>query len=189
MERHYDTGKMTENRPPTPKNPARADMIAISGKQYAGKDVLADLLLERLSGFRKVPLAGAIKEAYARQRGLGVEEVERRKAEHRPGLIAMGDWGRKQDPDYWLQQVLAQPGKKIIPDVRLKREYDLLKSAGAFLIRLEASREIRSRRGTIVSEGDPTETQLDAVTDWDAVLTNNGAVDDLAAQLDRLLAL
>ena len=32
-----------------------------------------------------------------------------------------------------------------------------------------------------------TETELDTVTGWDAVLVNNGSVDDLEAQLDRLL--
>lgn len=177
---------MTENRPPIPKTLENARIIAISGKQYVGKDCLADLLMARLPGLRKVPLAGAIKAAYARQNGLSMEEIETHKALHRPGLIAMGDWGRAQDPDYWLKQVLDQPGRLIIPDVRLKREYDMLKAAGAYLIRLEADRAVRAGRGTIVSEADPTETQLDPITDWDAVLTNNGTVAELAAQLERL---
>ncbi len=177
---------MTENRPPNPKTLENARIIAISGKQYVGKDCLADLLMARLPGLRKVPLAGAIKQAYAERQGLTVTAVEADKARHRPGLIAMGDWGRAQDPDYWLKQVLAQPGRLIIPDVRLQREYDMLKAAGAYLIRLEADRAVRAGRGTIVSEDDPTETQLDGVTDWDAVLTNNGTVAELAAQLERL---
>jgi phosphomevalonate kinase len=162
-------------------------LIGISGKQYSGKDLLAGLLMERLPDFRKVPLAQAIKQVYAQQHGLSVEEVEARKAEHRPGLIALGDWGRRQDPDYWLKQVLAQPGKKIISDVRLRREYDLLRQEGAFLIRLNADREIRGHRGQLVSETDVTETQLDIVTDWDAVLVNNDSVEELALQLDHHL--
>ena len=161
-------------------------IIAISGKQYSGKDMLADLILARLPEFQKIPLALAIKVAYAKQHHLTLEELEANKAQHRPGLIALGNWGRAQDPDYWLKQVLTQPGKILISDMRLKREYDLLKQQGAFLIRLEADRAIRATRGHIVSEGDPTENELDAVTDWDFILTNNQSVTDLKAKLDAM---
>ncbi len=162
-------------------------IIGISGKQYAGKDLLADLLLERLPDFQKVPIAQSIKTLYAQQKGLSLEEIEQNKAKYRPDLIALGDWGRAQDPDYWLKQVLSQPGHKIISDVRLKREYDLLREHGAFLIRLEAGREVRAQRGQIVQETDPTEQQLDTVTDWDIVILNNGTVTDLAQQVDALV--
>lgn len=171
-----------------PKLLKEATLIGISGKQFVGKDLLTRLLLERLPGFYQLPLAGAIKQEYARQHNLTLEDLEAHKAEHRPGLIALGDWGRAQDPDYWLKHVLEAPGKKIISDVRLKREYDLLREHGAFMIRLHADRAIRAQRGKLVSEDDPTERQLDGPLDWDAVLTNNGSVADLAAQLDALLA-
>lgn len=169
------------------KRLSQSSLIAISGKQYSGKDFLAALILERLPEFRKIPIAYAIKQAYAEQHGLSLEEIEASKAEHRPGLIAMGDWGRKIDPNYWLKQVLSLPGRKIISDVRLKHEYDVLKDAGAFLLRLNADREIRGQRGRLVDEADPTETQLDGVTAWDAVLTNNGTAEDLIRKLEAIL--
>ncbi|HEY9687271.1 MAG TPA: hypothetical protein V6C52_09870 [Coleofasciculaceae cyanobacterium] len=169
------------------KSLRNATLIGISGKQYAGKDFLTDLLLAHLPGFSRVPLALAIKRAYAAQHGLTLEEIERNKAQHRPGLIALGDFGRQQSPDYWLKQALAYPGKKIISDVRLKHEYDFLREHGAFLIRLEADRTVRSARGTIVNEDDPTETQLDAMREWNAVLTNNGSPEDLESQLAKYL--
>lgn len=172
----------------TRKQLRSAQLIAISGKQYSGKDLLAQLIMEQLPDFRKTPLAFAIKQAYAQQHGLSLAEIEAHKAQHRPGLIALGDWGRQQDPDYWLKQVLAQPGKKIISDMRMKREYDLLRQQGAFLIRLNADRKIRAQRGTIVSEQDPTENELDAVVDWDAILTNNATVAELREQIALLLA-
>lgn len=164
-----------------------AELIGISGKQYSGKDVLAQLIQDRLPEFKKIPLALAIKQEYAHRHHLTLEEIETKKAHYRPDLIALGDWGRQQDPDYWLKQVLAQPGKKIISDVRLKREYDLLREQGAFLIRLNADRAVRAQRGTIVSEDDPTERELDSITGWDAVLTNNGSLQELTNQLDHLL--
>jgi phosphomevalonate kinase len=177
---------MTETRP-EPHALRNAQLIAISGKQYTGKDLLADLLIERLPDFKKVPLAWAIKEEFAKRHGLTLAEVEANKAHYRPGLIELGNWGRSQDPDYWLKQVLSQPGKKIISDMRLKREYDLLKAKGAFLIRLEATREIRARRGNIVSENDPTERELDAVTEWDLMLENNASPEALATKITSYL--
>lgn len=164
-----------------------AQIIGISGKQFSGKDFLTRLLLERLPDFRQVPLAQAIKEAYALQHGLTLTEIEANKAQYRPGLIALGDWGRAQDPDFWIKQVLSQPGKKIISDVRLIREYDLLKTSGAFLIRINADRAIRAQRGQLVSETDPTECALDEVNNWDLLLTNNGSVEQLQAQILDLL--
>lgn len=172
-----------------PKPLREYPIIAIAGKQYSGKDVLTDLLLRQLPGFRKIPLASAIKQAYARQNMLSAEEIEANKALHRPGLIAMGDWGRRQDPDYWIKQVLAEPGPKIISDVRLKREHDILRQEGAFLIRLNADRNVRAQRGLIVAETDPTELELDDVTDWDAVLTNNSSLEDLEEQLSSIASI
>ena len=173
--------------PPNSPRPVRSAsdirLIAISGKQYSGKDVLTRLLLARLPAFRQLPLARAIKQAYAEREGLSLAEVELHKAQHRPGLIALGDWGRKQDSDYWLKQVLNTPGCLIISDLRLQREYDMLKAAGAFLIRVNADRSVRATRGTLVSETDATECELDGITDWDALLTNNGSVKDLEKQV------
>ncbi|MGE0199423.1 MAG: hypothetical protein AB7P76_00490 [Candidatus Melainabacteria bacterium] len=162
-------------------------LIGISGKQFAGKDQLAHILLECLPGFRQLPLALAIKTAYAEREGITLEALEANKAAHRPGLIALGDWGRAQDAHYWLKKVLAAPGKKIVSDVRLQREFDGLKAAGGYLIRLEADRAVRAARGTIVSEFDTTECELDHETRWDAVLTNNGTLEELRSQVAGLL--
>ncbi len=165
---------------------SKAPIIGISGKQFSGKDQLTALLLERLPQFTQMPLALAIKQAYGKQHGLSLEEIEIHKAHYRPGLIALGDWGRSQDPDYWLKQVLEVPGFKIISDVRLRREYDLLREQGAFLIRMEASRSVRSERGVLVSEDDLTECDLDSVTHWDAVLRNERTLEALKEQLEGL---
>lgn len=158
---------------------ASPTLIGLSGKQYAGKDQVAALLLEALPGYEKIPLALAIKKAYAAQHNLTLAQIEADKAVHRPGLIALGDWGRAQDPDYWLKQVLTLPGNKIISDVRLMREHDLLRQMGATLIRVEADRDIRAHRGTLVKEDDPTECALDEIRDWDKVILNNGTMGDL----------
>lgn len=171
-----------------PKRLSDIQLIGISGKQFSGKDTLADLIIAHMSkqaDFKKIPLARAIKIEYGKQQGLSLDEIEANKAQHRPGLIALGDWGRQQDPDYWLKQVLAEPGRKIISDVRLLREYELLRNQGALMIRLNADQATRQSRGHLMSETDRTETELDHLqtSQWDFVFTNNGSPEEL----DRLV--
>ncbi len=164
---------------------SKSPVIAISGKQFSGKDTVAHLLLEALPGFQQIPIARAIKQAYAAQHNLTLEAIETDKATHRPGLIALGNWGRAQDADYWLKHLLEIPGAKIISDLRLRHEYDLLKANGAFLIRVNAERAVRAQRGTLVSETDPTECDLDDIPPegWDIVIENNGSLEMLYAAL------
>lgn len=50
-----------------------------------------------------------------------------------------GGWRREQDPDYWLNEGLAQvsgPGDFIVTDVRMKNEAFGLLSQGALMVRL-----------------------------------------------------
>lgn len=154
-------------------------IIALSGKQFSGKDTVAKILLEKLSNFTRVGIGDAIKIEYGRQNGLTFEQIEENKAQHRPGLIELGDKGRAISPLYWLEKIIALEYDVIIPDMRLPQELQILKDAGAITIRVEASREIRALRGTLVKEDDPTETSLDTITDWDFVINNDSSYDDL----------
>lgn len=159
------------------------DLIALSGKQFAGKDEVADLLVKHLPGFVKAPIARGIKVEFANLYGLSPNEVEANKALYRPSLILIGQRRRAIDPDYFLKQVFEISGAKIVSDMRLKREYDLLKEKGAFCIRVEAPRSIREQRGTLVKEDDLTECDLDDVSAWDAVIQNDGDLAHLESQV------
>jgi phosphomevalonate kinase len=162
-------------------------IIALAGKQYSGKDTVAELLQQALPLYTVMPIARAIKEEFARSRNLSLAEVEAEKSKFRGDLIALGQQRRQQDPDYWLKQVLEAPGSKIISDVRLKQEFDILKRRGAFLIRVQASREVRALRGEITHEGDPTETELDQVMDWEAEIENSGSYEALQKTVSALV--
>jgi phosphomevalonate kinase len=155
------------------------DLIAISGKQFSGKDLFANMLMEGLPEFRKVALARAIKIEFANLYGMTPVELEDNKALYRSGLITLGQRRRAQDPNYWLKKVLEVSGPKIVPDLRMMLEYECFKSKNAFLIRIEASRDLREQRGTLVQEADPTECELDNITEWDVVVENNGSIEDL----------
>ena len=157
-----------------------ADKIIIfSGKQYAGKDTAAKIMLDLLPDYRRCAMGDIIKLTYGKEHGLSFEEIENNKSLYRAGLIELGNWGRAQNPDYWLNKIIEQKGNIIVTDVRVPHEYEVFKSAGAISIRIEASRKTRQSRGTLVGENDITETGLDDVKDWDYIIDNNSDYNSL----------
>ena len=162
-------------------------LIVFSGKQFSGKDTVAKILLERLTSFKRIGIGDAIKMMYSKKTGLSLEEIEQNKSVYRQDLINLGDWGRAQDPDYWLNSIVAYEGNTIVTDIRVKHELDLFRSHGAFAIRVEASEEARSKRGVLASKDDVTETQLDSITDWDYVIENNEGYEELLENTEILI--
>ena len=155
-----------------------ADKIIIfSGKQYSGKDTAGKILLETLPDYKRCAMGDIIKYEYGKRHNLTYEEIEANKSKYRAGLIELGNWGRSQSPDYWLDKIINTDGNIIVTDVRVPHEYEKFKSAGAISIRIEASREVRAQRGELIGENDITEVGLDNVTDWDYVITNNSDYD------------
>ncbi|GBF23550.1 phosphomevalonate kinase [Candidatus Gastranaerophilus sp. (ex Termes propinquus)] len=148
-------------------------IIAVSGKQYSGKDTVAKLVLEKFPNFRRVGIGDAIKLEYGKKHGLSFEEIERDKHLHRADLIALGNWGREQDPHFWLKKIVELEYNIIVPDMRVMEELNIFKRENAFLLRVEASTESRSARGQIACEGDRTECELDDHSSWDYVLDNS----------------
>ena len=149
-------------------------IIIFSGKQYSGKDTAAKILMEAMPEFRRCAMGDIIKLEYAKEHNLTYEEIEANKPKYRQGLIDLGNWGRQQSPDYWLEKIIAQEGNIVVTDVRIKHEYEVFKQAGAISIRVNASREVREARGgKIIGENDVTEVDLDNIQDWNFQLDNN----------------
>ena len=149
-------------------------IIIFSGKQYSGKDTAAKILMEAMPDFRRLAMGDMIKIEYAEKNELTYEEIEANKPKYRQGLIELGNWGRSQNQDYWLEKIIAQKGNIVVTDVRIKHEYEVFKNAGAISIRIEASRDVRENRGgKLVGENDITEVDLDNIQDWDFLIDNN----------------
>ncbi len=161
-------------------------IIILSGKQYSGKDTAAKILLQNLTDFKRIGLGDAIKIEYGEQKGLTFEEIEKNKAQYRQDLINLGNKRRSEDKDYWIKKVIKMPGNIVVPDVRVKRELEFFKQANAITIRVEASRETRALRGTLVGETDVTETDLDDIKDWDFVIHNDSTYENLQAETNQL---
>ena len=149
-------------------------IIIFSGKQYSGKDTAAKILMEAMPEYKRCAMGDIIKIEYGKQNSLTYEEIEANKSKYRQGLIDLGNWGRAQSPDFWLEKIIEQKGNLVVTDVRIKHEYEVFKKAGAISIRIEANRDIReSRGGTLVGENDITEIDLDNIQDWDFLIDNN----------------
>ncbi len=165
-----------------------ADKIIIfSGKQYSGKDTAAKIMLEAMKDYRRCAMGDIIKITYGKEKNLSYEEIEKNKSLYRQDLINLGNWGRAKDPDYWLKKILEQEGNIIVTDVRVPHEYEVFKNAGAITIRVEATRETRSKRGTLIGENDITETGLDNIKDWDFIIDNNGDYEALKNNVEKII--
>lgn len=163
-------------------------LIAFSGKQYSGKDTAAKILMEELQDYKRCAMGDIIKIEYGRIHNLTYEEIETNKAQYRQGLIDLGNWGRSQSPDYWIQKIIQQEGNIVVTDMRIKHEYNIFKQAGAIMIRVEADREIRELRGgKLVGEDDVTEIDLDEIKDWDFLIDNNKDYDSLKKEVLKIV--
>jgi phosphomevalonate kinase len=162
-------------------------IIIFSGKQYSGKDTVAKIMLAQMSDFRRCAMGDIIKLTYGAEKGLSYDEIEKNKSLYRQDLINLGNWGRAQNPDYWLNKIINQKGNIMVTDVRIPHEYEVFKSAGAISIRVEASRETRMGRGQLIGETDITEVGLDNITDWDYVIDNNGDYATLENKVNQII--
>lgn len=164
-------------------------IIAISGKQFAGKDTLCQLLLKYLPDYRRVALADALKDEYALTEGIPRGEVDTLKARDpkvRGELIALGKKRREEDPNYWVKKVLGQSGNKIVTDLRFLNELERFRERRAFTIRIEAKQVIRAKRGVLCHETDPSETELDGISVWNLVTHNNSTVEVLEKKAQQI---
>lgn len=155
-------------------------IITFSGKQYSGKDTAAKILMNAMPDFKRCAMGDIIKIEYGKLNNLTYDEIESNKARYRQGLIDLGNWGRKQSPDYWIKKIIEQEGNIVVTDVRIKHEYETFKKAGAITIRVEADREVREARGgKLIGEEDVTEIDLDNILDWDFLIDNNKGYKEL----------
>lgn len=162
-------------------------IIIFSGKQYSGKDTVAKIMLAEMKDYKRCAMGDIIKLTYGEQKGLTYEEIEKNKPLYRQDLINLGNWGRAQDPDYWLKKIIEQDGNIMVTDVRVPHEYEVFKKAGAITIRVEASRDTRASRGELIGENDITEIGLDNIKDWNYVIENNSDYETLKEKVYTII--
>ena len=144
-------------------------------------------MLNQMPEYKRSAMGDIIKLTYGSQKGLTYEEIEKNKPIYRQDLINLGNWGRSQDPDYWLKKIIEQDGNIMVTDVRVPHEYEVFKNAGAISIRVEASRETRASRGELIGETDITEVGLDYINNWDYVIENNSDYESLKEKVFTII--
>ena len=163
-------------------------IVGISGKAQSGKDTVGAHLVSK-HGFIRVASADALKRIAMRTFNWdGAKDARGRKF-----LQDLATAVRGYDPDFWINITLQEIERQqkanntyplqernfVITDVRYTNEADLLKKAGAVLIRIE--------REGIVKFDHESETQLDNYDGFNYLISNNGTIADLEERVDALI--
>jgi len=190
-------------------------VIGLAGAIGSGKTTFARRLVEAW-GFRRVGFAEGIREevlrtiprtvrAYLRAvrpdlrarddaGGITVEEWTgflrgAMDAQPRDEFFRsiLQEWGtelrRAEDPDYWVKQWerrIVQYQRVVADDARYLIEVDAIRRAGGHLI------TISRHRFNTVADSHASEHGLRDFNDWDFRLVNEGTIEDLWADADRI---
>lgn len=183
--------------------------IAISGKARAGKNTVAEMLVDHLkfknSKEKIVALADPMKRIVQMMFPEASDECLYGPSElrsqvisdkfkdkngkaltHRQALIDLGAFGRQYNSDIWLNCLVEDCNQSkdidsyIVSDVRFINEFKYLKAAGFEMVRV-----LRADSAII---DDVSEKEQDAIlnSEFDHVIENNKTLDDLRKDVKRL---
>ena len=156
-------------------------IVFLTGKQRAGKDTVADLLVEHF-GFTKLSLADKVKDIAIDLFGMGDKD--------RGLLIQIGTGMRAIREDVWIDFLLSRPIPNtpiVIPDVRFPNEFNKLKDLGALAVHVDAPVDVRQYREGYDAEYENNATEeylLDYEHDFRVV--NDGTLTELFMKVYQL---
>lgn len=174
-------------------------IVGLSGKQYSGKDTLADILYTgylQEHGFVKAHIADALKVLYfdetydsgyddsdsvpVEDKVTAVDALKMHVPEVRTRLIELGAEARAKHPDTLLTFALERGNFILIPSIRFKNEIEFYKNNSDFFlpVRLESAESVRAERGVLSNSADPTETELDDY-EFPMTIQNDGSIEKL----------
>lgn len=165
-------------------------LIAISGKQGSGKTTAADYLVKNFK-FKRISFSDKIKEIAIDLFGISYDQAYGQE-KNRELLQKIGFHMREIDEDVWIKYLIRNIDRSkdtIIDDMRMKTEFNALKSLGFMMIKIETDKEIRKTRiPYYFNEDDITEVNLDDISGWDSIIDNNKQKPHLYYQMDNLVS-
>ena len=102
-------------------------------------------------------------------------------------------WGteyrRAQDPDYWtkawgrkVEQYDLSRSHVLVDDVRFLNELNVIRAHGGLIVKIE-------RPGFLGANNHSSETSLDGFTAWDAIVLNDGTLEEFKTKIEQLVDL
>lgn len=179
-------------------------LIGLSGYARSGKDTVAEYLVKNY-GFTRMAFADPMKEALYRldpqitfggMAGLslawavdksGWEVVKDEAPEVRGLLQRMGtEVGRNMfGEDFWVDYAIGQSWKNdnvVFSDVRFRNEASAVQKNWGQNWRV-------NRPGTLAANAHISETEMDGYKEFDTVIHNDGSLEELYAQVDKIMEL
>jgi hypothetical protein len=179
---------------------SRRDFICLAGVSGAGKDTVGEHLA-RHHGFERVALADPMKATLmtlfqlspGQLWGEGRNVVDPRLGRSPRELYQrFGQVCVELDPEVWLrpfrmrvETLLAARGRVVCTDLRTAAEWRAARALGATLWLVE--RPGAGAPGTLASHATEREVAGAAREDFDAVLHNDGSLEQLAAKIEQAL--
>ena len=167
--------------------------IALIGGARTGKDTIADYLINK-AGFFRLAFGDGLKDKLFSTFPDLPEEPKPRDA-----MILFGQACRQIDPLVWVKElhrtsrICEKNGiaNFVITDVRQQNEVDYCKANGYILVKVEASTVNQVTRASVFGEELDTNNELDILavnfTDYDYKIVNDGTLEELYSQVDKLI--
>jgi ribose 1,5-bisphosphokinase PhnN len=174
-------------------------LIGLAGPAGAGKDTVADYLVEKHS-FQKLSFAGPLKAMLAAG---GMPEPQDRALKElaipgfdfswRQAAQSLGtEWGRELDPDLWIKlvekriasidNVLSSRGSRIVlSDVRFVNEAEMINRMGGSVVHILGRQADLGLAASHVSEAKLM------IEDQDLIIDNRGDIEQLHAEIEEVM--
>jgi hypothetical protein len=165
--------------------------IAFAGQMRSGKDTCGDYIVKNHNGVI-MKFATPIYEIleFAQQRcHLPVEK-------DRQFLQYIGtEWARAKNPNIWVDLLIEEAANWgpsvniVVTDARFNNEFEALKKAGFFLVKLIRAETARAAEEQVSEEVAKHASEIDMLSyeGFDCVLVNCGTLEDLYHSVDHLI--
>lgn len=179
-------------------------LIGISGKIGAGKDTVAELIIDHSAKACQVRrFADRLKQTVSALTHTSLDDNYDREGKQRvpPGFtFTLGELQQKVgmalrqhvDPNVWITTTLHDVGQQdykhiIVADVRFVNEAEAIRALGGLLIRVNGDPTGCRQRDTRNLDH-PSETELDDWSHFDWVVDNDGTLEELEHKVRALLS-
>uniref|UniRef100_A0A1B6M1B1 Phosphomevalonate kinase n=1 Tax=Graphocephala atropunctata TaxID=36148 RepID=A0A1B6M1B1_9HEMI len=176
-------------------------ILLFSGKRKSGKDKITDLLFERVKEEAVlIKISAPIKSHFSKSQGLDYDQLmstSSYKEQFRLEMIKWSEQVRQSDHGHFCRAAIEMTNadKKpiwIVSDMRRQTDLQWFRDNYEHIttVRVWSSEEQRTDRGWVFTSGiddQETECDLDSVGEWDLIIENNGTLDDLQSDIERIV--